>query len=111
MWFAARGELRSIGEINPTTHQFIEYPIPSTVGNLNPNPYAIAAGPDGNIWFTELGATESIGGLDRGTIESIGELDLSTHAISQYTVPGIDLGGIAAGPDGKRMVRRRGVNR
>ena len=93
MWFGGEGvgegAVDSIGAINPTTHQFSEYPIPITGGNLRPNPQALAVGPDRNIWFTEI-----------GTIASIGELDLSTHAISQYPVPGGDPEGIAAGPDG-----------
>jgi hypothetical protein len=55
-------------------------------------PIGIAAGPDGNIWFTERFANK------------IGMLDLAggTHAITEYTLPSDDTQpvGIAAGPDG-----------
>ena len=40
-----------IGQINPATHAIVDFPIPTSNGN----PAGITAGPDGNIWFTELG--------------------------------------------------------
>ena len=39
-----------IGMINPTTHAITEFPRPPPAAE----PYGITAGPDGNLWFTEL---------------------------------------------------------
>ena len=53
-------------------------------------PNYIAAGPDGNIWFTDNGASK------------IGEIIPSTHAITEFALPSSNdvPQGIAAGPDG-----------
>ncbi|HEY5258929.1 MAG TPA: hypothetical protein VIJ12_11195 [Candidatus Baltobacteraceae bacterium] len=47
MWFS-EGAYDRIGKMT-TTGSFVEYPTPT----LNSEPGAIAAGPDGNLWFTE----------------------------------------------------------
>jgi streptogramin lyase len=70
-----------------------EYPIPTT----NASPYNLAQGPDGNMWFTEQGASQ------------IGEIDPS-GTITEYPIPAGDNSnpnetrsfpfGIAQGPDG-----------
>src|SRR5437868_6008033 len=63
---------------------FTEYTIP-TVGS---GPWGITAGPDGNMWFTEL----------------IGKIGVVTTggAFTQYTIPtsGSAPRGITVGPDG-----------
>jgi hypothetical protein len=53
-------------------------------------PDEIAAGPDGNLWFTESGASR------------IGEINPVTHATSDFPTPTASGGplGIVAGPDG-----------
>ncbi len=54
------------------------------------SPYGIAAGPDGNLWFTESQANQ------------IGMINPTTHAVSEFSIPSANSGplGIAAGPDG-----------
>ena len=74
--------------INPTTHAISEFATP-TAGSA---PYAITAGPDGNLWFTEIFG---------GGGGNIGEINPTTHAITEYPLPsGGDPQGITAGPDG-----------
>jgi len=100
LWFTERKNettAAALGTINPTTHEIHEFPLPviagdplGDVGNL----VSIAAGPDGNIWFAvndpEISETK------------IGTLNLSTHAITEYQVPGIlpNLSSLVAGSDG-----------
>ena len=72
--------------INPTTHAITEFTIPTA----NSKPYGIAAGPDGNLWFTDNGAGQ------------IGTINPTTHAITEYPIPYTNTNpyGITAGPDG-----------
>jgi uncharacterized repeat protein (TIGR01451 family) len=67
---------------------FNEFPTPTANITLS----GIAAGPDGNLWFTEGGAGAN----------QIGEINPTTHVITEFPVPTADsqLSGIAAGPDG-----------
>ncbi len=60
------------------------------IPTANSFPEGIAAGPDGNLWFTEYSAGK------------IGELNPSTHAINEFPIPtaGTSPIGIALGPDG-----------
>jgi streptogramin lyase len=66
-----------------------EFPVPTDV-----LPTDIAAGPDGNLWFTQ-----SIG-------DEIGMIDPTTHVVTEIPLPGsvgfmgADLVSITAGPDG-----------
>jgi streptogramin lyase len=62
-----------------------EFPVPTA----NSGPWGIAAGPDGNLWFTE-------------TVGNIGMINPATHAIAEFATPtaGSNPIGIAAGPDG-----------
>jgi streptogramin lyase len=63
---------------------FSEFPIPTA----NSEPVGITAGPDGNVWFTELAANK-IGRITPG------------GTISEFPIPtGGRPGRIAAGPDG-----------
>jgi len=42
--------------INPATHAISEFSL--SAGSM---PLGIAAGPDGNVWFTDSGTTKAIG--------------------------------------------------
>ncbi len=62
-----------------------EFPVPSAG-----EPVGITAGPDGNLWFTELDV-------------NIGQINPTTHAITEFPLPTSaisDGAGITAGPDG-----------
>jgi streptogramin lyase len=48
--FADQGTTHAIGRINPTTHAINEFSAGMNPGN---NPYGIAAGADGNLWFSD----------------------------------------------------------
>lgn len=75
-----------------------EYTLPTGIGSL----VAIAAGPDGNMWFTESGAPgrEGLGPGETGAAK-IGTIT-PTGNISEYplSTPYTTLGGITSGPDG-----------
>jgi streptogramin lyase len=83
VWFVEH-DGHNIGRITPSG-VITEFAIPSGA-----DPYAIAAGPDGNLWFTEPGAFNAIG---RCT---------PSGGISEYPLPTADaeVAGITAGPDG-----------
>lgn len=107
-----------------------EYPVSALADAIDGGRAEIAAGPDGNMWFT---AGSSIGEIspwthqvadyyvgyyalpygivagpdgniwftDLGTVRSIGEINPTTHAITQYPIlDGTEPGGITPGPDG-----------
>ena len=76
--------------------QVTEYSIPTA----HSDPYQIAAGPDGNLWFTESGGSQI------GRITPTGEL-------TEYSVPTADgqPEGIAAGPDGNLWFTDEGIGR
>ena len=78
------GRADQIGRITPAG-QITEYRVPTTLAN----PRGIAAGPDGNLWFTEYDAHQI------GRITPAGQ-------ITEYRIPTgtADPFGIAAGPDG-----------
>ena len=85
----------TIARIDPTTHAVTEFSVPLPSGPPATGiPGAllggITAGPDGNIWFTELG----VGGPGQ-----IGMINLATDVITQVPAP-INAEGITAGPDG-----------
>jgi streptogramin lyase len=67
-------------------------------------PFGIAAGPDGNIWFTEASHTNG----------KIGMLDLTTGKIHEYSV-GLSAGAfpyeITPGPDGNLWFTEQGANK
>jgi virginiamycin B lyase len=83
LWFVEH-DAHNIGRITPSG-EITEFAIPS-----GGDPYAIAAGPDGNLWFTEPGAFNAIG---RCT---------PSGGISEYSIPtpNAEVQGITAGPDG-----------
>ncbi len=63
-----------------------EFPLPTS----NAGGRVITAGPDGNLWFTELDAN------------NIGEINPTTHVITEFTLPTANSYPycITAGPDG-----------
>jgi streptogramin lyase len=75
-----------IATIDPSTHVFSQYPI-SISGT---SPLAIAAGADGNLWFTDYGTSD------------VGMINPSSHAIAEYAPPTSSSlpYAITAGPDG-----------
>jgi len=83
LWFVEY-DGHNIGRITPSG-TITEFAIPS-----GGKPYAITAGPDGNLWFTEPGAFNAIG---RST---------PSGGISEYPIPtpNTDVAGITTGPDG-----------
>ncbi|MGA2471161.1 MAG: hypothetical protein ABSG64_10775 [Solirubrobacteraceae bacterium] len=85
LWYTEPGS-NSIGEMNPSTFAFTDYPLPTSSTNVT----GITVGPDGNIWFTESGVAQ------------IGEINPTTHVIHEYPTPtsGSEPEGITAGPDG-----------
>lgn len=70
-----------------------EFSIPTA----NSTPFAITAGADGNIWFTETGGNK------------IGRISLA-GAITEFSAPGAP-GGITAGPDGALWFTEIGGNK
>jgi streptogramin lyase len=77
-WFAKIGRITTNGVIT-------EYPLPNAMSI----PAAIASGPDGALWFNELG------GSNIGRITTSG-------VVTEFPLPAADVGvwGIASGPDG-----------
>jgi len=65
------------------------------------HPFGIAAGPDGNLWFTENGANK------------IGEINPVTDAISEFPIPTASSGlnGISVGPDGNLWFTEQALGR
>jgi streptogramin lyase len=63
LWFTDGGTTRAIGKINPSTQEIEEF---ATGANSEPGGtnsplggWGIAAGADGNVWFTESGSNET----------------------------------------------------
>jgi streptogramin lyase len=76
-----------IGEISPVSDVIIEY----NVSELMPNLEGIAAGSDGNIWFTESAGETGI----------VGKISPATGIITEYNLPHYYRpNSIIAGPDG-----------
>ena len=57
--------------INPFTQVISEFSSGLNAGSM---PLGIAAGPDGNVWFT-----------DNGTTKAIGVINPATHVISEFS--------------------------
>ena len=73
--------------------QITEFPVPTQ----NSVPAVIAAGPDGNLWFTESGVTRTNSDGSRHGI--IGRSTLDGH-IDEFEIPLPHAGWVVAGPDG-----------
>jgi hypothetical protein len=78
--------------INPTTHHISVFTLPS-----GDSTRGIAAGPDGNLWFTEDYYPPRESGVGQ-----IGTINPATHAITEFSIPytGSYPVGITTGPDG-----------
>jgi streptogramin lyase len=64
LWFTNTNPLLAgIGKIDPSTHTITAYErlatISPTTHSNPPQPWWITAGPDGNMWFSEFGGTDS----------------------------------------------------
>jgi hypothetical protein len=75
----------------------------------NALPFAITAGPDGNLWYTEGPQRNLSGAVNVGRMTTagnlIGQQDLSLTTVSgQLTSPFVAVGGITAGPNGHLWV-------
>ena len=68
--------------INPFTRAISEFNAGLNAGSM---PLGIAAGPDGNVWFT-----------DNGTTKAIRVINPSTHAIVEFS-PGLNAGSLPGG--------------
>jgi streptogramin lyase len=83
----------TIARIDATTHAVTAFSVPMapgpTIGLVGDSLGGITAGPDGNIWFTELGVNDG----------QIGMINLATDVITQVPAP-LAGEGITAGPDG-----------
>src|SRR4051794_1920477 len=84
LWFSDRngavGQITTAGTVTRFT------------SGLNPGSAvrSIAMGSDGNMWFS-----------DPGTTRAVGMINPTTHAISEFSLPGSSMPlGMAAGPDG-----------
>ncbi len=94
LWFTEGGigpgsggpTLNLIGMINPTTHAISEFSTPTS----SSEPFGITAGPDGNLWFTEM------------NVNKIAVINPTTDAVSEFPIPtaGSSPRYICAGPDG-----------
>src|SRR5262249_18762562 len=75
-----------------------EFPVPTAVSN----PEGITAGPDGNLWFTELGPQLTQRNKITFPQGDVGVINPATHVITEYPVPTANSrpDGITTGPDG-----------
>ncbi len=64
--------------------------LPAENNNTNSEPTAIVAGPDGNLWFTDLGTSEV------GKVTPAGQITMYTTGLTANSSPE----GITTGPDG-----------
>jgi streptogramin lyase len=86
------------GNFNDSTNVSVTAPDTSgvtgfSIPTVNGDPYGVAAGPDGNLWFTETGGEP--GGNKIGRITPSG-------VITEFSIPTIGCSpiGLTAGPDG-----------
>ena len=86
-----------IGSYNPATGDFSQVLLPTSGGVQEP--FGLALGPDGNIWFTE--SVPNAGGSGFAS-SAVGVINLSNaNKITEFpTVAASQLSGITAGPDG-----------
>ena len=71
-----------IGRINPNTRGVVDFPVPTD----DSDPFGIVAGPDGNLWFTEV----SVNQIGRITPEGV---------VNEFKSPADFPSGITVGPD------------
>jgi streptogramin lyase len=70
LWFT-ESVGNKIGQINPTTHNFLEFPLTT----VNSFPQGIVTGSDTNLWFTEEGT------------DTIATMNPATHSIVEFPIP------------------------
>jgi streptogramin lyase len=82
-----------VGRIDPTTHAVAEFSTGITEGS---QPWDIAAGPDGNLWFSERTGPVGYAG-------QMARINPTTHVVTEFSA-GItgdtEPDGVTAGPDG-----------
>ena len=93
----------SIGCITPAG-VVVEYTASATAGS---NPSGIAAGPDGNLWYTEMGNPKWSTGNRIGSITTAGVVTEYSTGLSAASEPNQ----IAAGPDGNLWFTETAGNR
>jgi streptogramin lyase len=83
LWYARDVSGDAVGRINPSTDAITLFPTGSIADSQG-----ITSGSDGNVWFTGSG--------------QIGQINLTTDAVTGYTVPYANSSplGITTGPDG-----------
>jgi streptogramin lyase len=99
LWFAEVNNpectsecVSKVGRIDPTTHEVAEFSTGITSGS---QPWEIAAGPDGNLWFSERNGPGNAGQVARINPTSH-EVKEFSAGITGNTAPN----GVTAGPDG-----------
>ena len=85
----------TIDRITPDGKTIDRYPVPLVSGTESHLPAFIAAGPDGNVWFTEYNAS----------LHRIGRVKPNGH-ITEFTLPGdfTNSASITTGPDGRLWI-------
>jgi len=96
-WVQARPRLEGLEDRCLLSATITEFPI--TTANAGPD--EITAGPDGNLWFTDLQAN------------AIGTINPTTHAITEFPIPTATSrpGAITAGPDGNLWFTELNANK
>ena len=109
LWFSVYlgiGRVSNLGAATPTITTFT---LPSSIGpssdktGLPGIPQGIAAGPDGNLWYTINFA---------GLVGRVNNLGAATPTITEFTsqAAGQSTGGMVAGPDGNLWFTEAGTN-
>lgn len=108
MWFTEYGHETGVGStgvagigVIDTSGNVTEYLLPTSPSpyNSDPRPHDIVTGPDGNLWFTMIGA------------HAIGRIQIDGTFLTPINLgPSIDPYGITLGPDGNIWVTDWGTN-
>jgi len=109
LWFTEQsklGRMALTGKVNEFSLPFHQYPAGRSpkegpAGSAQGEPLAITAGPDGNLWFTEIGRV----GSSIGRISTAGK-------ITEFPLPSANTfpSSITAGPDGNLWFTVIGTN-
>jgi len=109
LWFTEQskiGRMTLTGKVSEFSLPFHQYsagsnPIKEPAGSAHGEPLAITAGPDGDLWFTEIGRV----GSSIGRITTAGK-------ITEFSLPTTNTfpSSIAAGPDGNLWFTAIGTN-
>jgi streptogramin lyase len=102
---ARRGRARRPGLESLESRELLtvnEYSLlPAENNNTNSEPLAIVSGPDGNLWFTDLGTSEI------GKITPAGQITMYTSGLTPNSSPE----GITTGPDGNLWFVETGADK